>query len=206
MPEKSLKAIIGILFTITFLSVCEIGKPLARSAIIAFCISFSTIFNRRQSVLTSLIWSLVILTLIYPFCIFEAGVQLSYAAISGVVLGSMCAKKFDPSDLELQLLYTEPSYLSKAKQFFVQSFFCSLGAFIFITPIQYYWFNTFSLYSLPFNICFALLFSYLVVLPGFFVLIVIWTCPSLGIFSLKLHSYLVIGLINTINYLWVLLK
>lgn len=203
LPEKSIKSLIGIVLTIFFLSLCEAGKPLVRSAIIAFCMAFSVIFNRQQGIVTSLIWSLVILTVIYPFCIFEAGVQLSYGAICGVIIGSRYAARFKTSDLELTLsVYSPPSILIIVKEFFIDSFFCSLGAFVFVSPIQYYWFETFSLYSLLFNILFAVPFSYLIVLPGFFVLIFIWASPSLGVILLNAHSFVVTWLIDTINYLW----
>lgn len=207
IPEKSLKAGIGIALTILFLMICETGKPLIRSAIIAFSLSFSVIFNRRQGVAVSLLWSLVILSLIYPFCICEPGVQLSYGAITGVILGSRYAKRFAPSELERALLdYSEPSHLDQVKEFFINSFFCSLGAFLFVSPIQYFWFGTFSVYSLLFNVIFAVPFSYLVVLPGFFVLIFLWAWPELGLVLLGVHSWIVVRVVGAICWVWEVLN
>lgn len=208
LPKSTVKSIIGIGLTIFFLLVCETGKPLIRSAIVAFCMAFSVIFNRRQNIFIGLSWSLVLLSLLYPLCIFEAGVQLSYGAILGVLLGSRYANRFKKQDLETEVLSSlklPTSYKEKFKQFIIQSFFSSLGAFIFVSPIQYYWFQTFSLWSLPFNILFGAAFSYLVVLPGFFILAALWMNPEVGIFILKIYSPVIEMNIKSINYLWELL-
>jgi predicted membrane metal-binding protein len=66
--------------------------------------AFSVIFNRRQNIFIGLSWSLVILSLLYPLCIFEAGVQLSYGAILGVLLGSSYANRYKKQDLETEVL------------------------------------------------------------------------------------------------------
>ncbi len=207
IPKKSLKAVIGIVLTILFLSICETGKPLIRSAIIAFTISFSAIFNRKHGVTLGLLWSLAILSLIYPFCICEPGVQLSYGAITGVILGSNYAKRLAPTQIEQVLFdYSMPSFFDKIKEFFISSFFCSLGAFLFVSPIQYFWFGTFSVYSLLFNVIFAVPFSYLVVLPGFFVLIALWAWPQLGMVLLVVHSWIVVRVVGAISLLWEMLN
>ncbi len=205
IPYKSFKAFVAIFLSMLFLFLCEPGKPLIRAAIIAFSVSFGQIINRKQNIFLGLLWSLVILSLFYPFCLTEPGVQLSYAAIIGVINGANIGKQFSSSASNIEESLEngfEKSKLRSLKEFFIASIFCSLGAFIMVSPIQYYWFGTFSMYSLLFNVVFATPFSYLVILPGFLILIIIYIAPTLGMLLLSIHSQVVIHLINWINYLW----
>jgi len=83
---KPVRAVICIIAIGVFLLIVPPRAPTLRAAIIAviFCISF--FFRRRSNPLNSLSLAAVILLLIRPTQVFEAGWQLSFASVLGIIL------------------------------------------------------------------------------------------------------------------------
>ncbi len=83
---KRARAVICIIAICVFLLIVPLRAPTLRAAIIAFVFCISFFFRRRSNPLNSLSLAAVILLLIRPTQMFEAGWQLSFASVLGIIL------------------------------------------------------------------------------------------------------------------------
>ncbi len=83
---KRARAIICIIAICIFLLIVPPRAPTVRAAIIAFVFCASFLFRRRSNSLNTLSLAAIILLLIRPTNLFEAGWQLSFASVLGLVL------------------------------------------------------------------------------------------------------------------------
>jgi len=84
--KKRIRSLVCICMTVIFLLIVPPRAPTLRAAVIAlfFCLSF--LLKRRADLLNTLCLSAVVLLLYRPTQLFEAGWQLSFAAVLGILL------------------------------------------------------------------------------------------------------------------------
>jgi competence protein ComEC len=82
---KRARAIICITALCAFLLTVELREPTLRAAIMSFVFCLSFLFQRRTSNLNNLSLAAIILLLIRPTGLFEAGWQLSFASVLGIL-------------------------------------------------------------------------------------------------------------------------
>ncbi len=83
---KHARAMICIIAISVFLLIVPPRAPTVRAAIIAFAFCISFFFRRRPNSINTLSLAAIILLLIRPTQLFEAGWQLSFATVLGIVL------------------------------------------------------------------------------------------------------------------------
>ncbi|MBN1796413.1 MAG: DNA internalization-related competence protein ComEC/Rec2, partial [Sedimentisphaerales bacterium] len=83
---KPARAVVCIIVIILFLLIVPPREPTLRAAIICFVFCASAFFRRYPNPLNSLSLAAIILLLIRPTCLFEAGWQLSFASVLGILL------------------------------------------------------------------------------------------------------------------------
>jgi len=83
---KRARATICIIAIGVFLLIVPPRAPTIRAAIICFVFCISFFFRRKSSSVNTLSLAAIILLLIRPTCIFEAGWQLSFASVLGIIL------------------------------------------------------------------------------------------------------------------------
>ncbi|HLD34807.1 MAG TPA: ComEC/Rec2 family competence protein, partial [Patescibacteria group bacterium] len=84
--SKPKRAIVCLAATAIFLMLVPPAAPTLRAAVIGILICTSFIFRRKPNTVNSLCLAAVILLLIRPTMLFEAGFQLSFATVLGIAL------------------------------------------------------------------------------------------------------------------------
>jgi competence protein ComEC len=79
------RALVGIVATVAFLTVVPPRAPTVRAAIIVWAYCASILVGRRTRMLNSLCLAAIILLLVRPTQLFEAGWQLSFGCLAGIV-------------------------------------------------------------------------------------------------------------------------
>jgi competence protein ComEC len=82
---KPARAVVCAIATAVFLLVVPPRAPTVRAAIIVWVFCLSVLVRRRGNVLNSLSLAAIILLLVRPTQLFEAGWQLSFAAVAGIL-------------------------------------------------------------------------------------------------------------------------
>lgn len=85
---KPKRALVCIIITTIFLLIVPPREPTLRAAIVCFVFCASAFFRRYPSPINSLSLAAIILLLVRPTCLFEAGWQLSFACVLGILLFS----------------------------------------------------------------------------------------------------------------------
>jgi len=80
------RAVICIIAVAVFLMVVPPRPPTVRAAIIVWVFCISILFARRSNPVNTLSLAAIILLLIRPTCLFDAGWQLSFASVLGLLL------------------------------------------------------------------------------------------------------------------------
>ena len=83
---KRTRASVCIIALAVFLLIVPLRAPVLRAAIICFIFCASVIFRRRTNPFSSLSLAAIILLLIRPTQLFEAGWQLTFTAVLGIIL------------------------------------------------------------------------------------------------------------------------
>ncbi len=150
-------------------SVCAFGATIAlvllvgiegsslRAAVAILLFVVAMYLERSRMMLQSVCASLLLMSLIWPGCIFEPGVQLTYAALFGICLGKR-------SQLEKQ---TCPRWYEAMR--------VCCATWVLTSLVVLCWFSTFSCLGLPLNILIASLASLVSCTIGL---------PCLGLFAL----------------------
>jgi competence protein ComEC len=144
-----LVSLIGLIWCYAFLT--GLSPSVLRSATMFTLMSLALLFNRSPSIFNPVAISAVLLLMFDPLVGFAVGFQLSYAALTGILL-------FQPLILKIWL----PK--NKVLEYFWQISSVSIAAQIATFPISVYYFHTFPTYFLIAN---------LVVIPAAFLIMAI---------------------------------
>jgi len=139
--RKKTRIILLCFPTIFYLFLSGFGASIVRATIMVLIIFFIDFQNRQKETIKILSLSALIMLLISPFYIFDAGFLLSYAATTGIVL-------LDQKIERIKHIEKWPKILRK-------TFAISLSAQIVVAPVIILLFNKVSIVSLFANIVFV---------------------------------------------------
>ena len=137
IPKKS-AALILILLVTLYCMVTGMRDPIFRTTIMALAVLTAIIIDREQNLYISMSLACLVLLLINPYSLFNAGFQLSFIATLGIICLAPILIETMPLKLKLRFLFT--------------AFAVSLSAQISVMPIVAYHFNYLSLWSVFTNI------------------------------------------------------
>ncbi len=151
-----------------------------RSALMFSCIVIGEYLDRRGTAINSLVFSAFLLLCINPWWLWDAGFQLSYAAVLSI------------------MLYQRPIYnllyiRNKLSDFIWQLNSVTLAAQLLTVPVTLYWFHQFPVYFMLTNLI-AVPLSSLIVLTEI-VLMVVSGIPLLAVWT----GQLIAGMIRLMN-------
>lgn len=154
---KPARAAVCIITVGLFLLIVPPRAPTVRAAIISWVFCASFFFRRRSNPLNTLSLAAIILLLIRPTHLFEAGWQLSFACVLGILLFSDRIYSFIYEKIANLRLYKErpktksfPGVLARSGSYVLQLFSVGLAAwlggagillyhFYTITPLSFVW-------------------------------------------------------------------
>ena len=140
IPRK-VAAFILILLVILYCMVTGMRDPIFRTTIMALAVLTAIIIDREQNFYISMSLACLVLLLINPYSLFNAGFQLSFIATLGIICLTPILKEVIP----LERIKLKPRFLFIALA-------VSLSAQISVMPIVAYHFNYLSLWSIFSNI------------------------------------------------------
>nr|WP_322625958.1 ComEC/Rec2 family competence protein [uncultured Flavobacterium sp.] len=173
-----LLAILSFMWIFAFIT--GLSASVVRSVVMFSFLMVGEALNRRVSIYNSLAVSALLLLLAKPGFLFDAGFQLSYMAVLGIV-------------------WLQPFYKNKLKSKYRvinmarDLVMVTLTAQIAVLPLSLYYFNQFPLLFLLANIVVIPLSNGVLIL-GIVTLILNFTLPSVAIYVGKLLEWLIIGM------------
>lgn len=174
--HKKLSKIIVMLLILFFILVTGATPSVLRAGTMTIYLILGGIFYRRISVFSSLNLSLLVIIIINPYCLFDVGLQLSYAGTIGIVY--------------LYPIIKEKIY-NKANSILI-----TISANIVIIPIIMYNFNTISLTFFISNLLAGPIIGIIIILGFSIIIISLIFFPIANIFS-KILNLLIILFLNT---------
>lgn len=132
-PLKKMFSILALSAALFSCLIAGFEPSSLRAAISALFLVLGNVLERSGTLLDSILVSLFVLALVWPGCYFEPGVQLTYAAL----LGILCASSFD------------------TKNFIARYALTCFFAWLFTSPICLFWFKQISFFGFFFNLLFA---------------------------------------------------
>ena len=150
--SRILKTILVMLVIWLYAHITGLAPSVTRSATMFTFVAIGQLLQRNTNVFHSLFASMFILLIIHPLLLFEVGFQLSYLAVSGIVL-------FQP---KLAALY---KCRTRIGNYFWELVTVSVAAQLGTTPISIYYFAKFPNYFLLSNIS-VIALSFAVIITG----------------------------------------
>ncbi|HMO18498.1 MAG TPA: ComEC/Rec2 family competence protein [Oligoflexia bacterium] len=196
--------IFSILLLICFIGLGKVRPPIVRAVIMFVVGSLARVFERDFHMITSIIYSLIVISVIWPLCILLPGVQLSYAALVGVIFGLKVKKRINKN--YFGKFGSRGKFYDKYVENFSSIFFVTLGASLSVLPVQLYWFSEWSPYAVFFNVIFAPLFSIMVIGGGIILLFLYSVFPFAARPLLIIHSQLTESLVIVIEWIYELIN
>jgi|GEM_PF-3204252 len=166
-PVPQFLAVCG--FLLLYCAFCAFAPPTLRSALMTACLLLSRLVGRRNDPLSSLAFSALLILLLSPFALFNAGFQLSYTAVLGILL---LYPRLNEAWARLPGMLREPLALS-------------IGAGAGILPASAANFNSVSLLSVPANLLVIPLCAF-VMLPSAAALLLYPLLPGVAAFVASL--------------------
>jgi competence protein ComEC len=141
--SKRKASIVSIAFVLFFIAVSGFAPSAVRAGIMLIAMFIGGIFGRTSDGLNSLGIAAFIITVIDPFWIFSASLQLSFWATFGILLGGMPLREF-------LIKYAKKIPIPPMRWFFVANidfFAVGLCAVVFTLPISMFLFSEVSIVS-----------------------------------------------------------
>lgn len=135
------KLLITSIIIIFYCAICGFVPSVARAGIMGILLLVSKATGQRHDSLNSLGFASIVLLLIKPLYIYDVSFLLSFACVFSII----CL--YSPIANMLKKLFK-----GKLGNYISELISMTLSANIGIYPLMAYYFNSFSLYSLPFNI------------------------------------------------------
>ncbi len=176
--KKNLRWLIGlfVIAGIWLFSIMAGGGPsILRSALMFSCIVIGKELNRKTNIYNSLSLSAFILLCINPFCLWDVGFQLSYAAVLSIVIF------FKP-------VYNWFYFKNKAIDFIWKMNAVSMAAQVLTVPLSIYHFHQFPVWFLLTNFI-AIPLSSIIIL-GEILLVAIGWWPAAGALCGKILTWM----------------
>lgn len=169
-------ALVVIAAVVIYMLLIEVRVPVLRSAIMIVTACIGQLFSRRLSAAGLLELSAVLVLLWRPDQLFDAGFQLSYAAVLGLIYLSPIVRErlFGPHD---NLAATTGSML---RQWLFTACAASITAWALVTPLQIHHFGTISPLAAPLTVLLVPVVSLLLVV-GYLKMLLAVLLPSAGL-------------------------
>ena len=172
----------------------------------------AVLIGRRKHLLSALAFAALVILAIWPFCFFEPGFQLSFAAVFAIVIVAPRILRVLSNPSELDRLEQAKRPVAGALSWLVASAASSLAATLTVWPITAYHFGHISPFAVFTNLFMVPLYTLLVVpvlLLGT-VLIPLWTTGANVLFAFGVKAIdlgyfltgLVAGLPGSLIWLW----
>jgi len=158
LPRK-LNIIIGMLFIVLYCAMAGFGTPVVRAAIMFECVLGAKLFKKSPDTMSMLFFAGLLMLLYDPKLIFNVSFQLSYLVTFGIALcvtplielasGGITKYEHDDDATLLEKL------IIKFKNFplwLLGAIIVPLVAQLWVMPLQAYYFNTFTPYSVFANV------------------------------------------------------
>ena len=167
--NKKIGKVLTIILLLFFILITGSSASVTRACIMSIYVILASLFHKRISILSSISISMLILLILNPYSIFDAGLQLSYGGTIGIVFIYPILKKY--------FIKTE---VKKGFKLRIKEMICiTLSANIIIIPIMLYHYNTLSLTFLISNLLASPIMGILVIL-GFITIIISFIYMPLG--------------------------
>ncbi|MEK7071164.1 MAG: ComEC/Rec2 family competence protein, partial [Patescibacteria group bacterium] len=188
--EKRLSICIILAVIVSFVLFVGPKPPIVRAAIMGSIAIMAPLFGRTKQGLYLLFLSLVIIAVFKPDWIFSISFQLSFSAAFGIMLLS--------NKYQLNLSEQKPK---KYTNFLFEEFKTSLSAYLFTTPIIFFYFREMSFLAPISNVFVGFTIPFIMIL-GFVTVLLGFVHNSLGI----IPSYILYGLLEYIHLVVVFLS
>ena len=151
IPAKRAKRyfspIISIILLWTYAAITGLSSSVTRASLMLSMMSISKIFNMKSDIINTIAGSAIILIFFNPDTIFLIGCQMSYAAVTGIIL----FQKYFSTFYE-QYFEDKKGIISKIIKNIIDTISVSIAVQIIIAPIIMYYFHNFSTYFIFANI------------------------------------------------------
>lgn len=133
------KRAVFICFILVWLYVAFIGfqPPIIRAAIMGTVLIFAQYLGKEAESMRALLFSAIVMLLLYPIWLFDLGFQLSFLATAGLILLGK----------PLNLLTDKTIIIKSLPKILKESLSTTLSAQIAVTPLLFYSFGSFSVIS-----------------------------------------------------------
>lgn len=147
-PGRRRAVFIGVPAVVVFMLMTGMPHSVVRAGLMYFMLILAPLFRREGDSMTSLMLSLGIIVLSNPAAVFSVSLQLSYAAMAGILLMSRPLERAMSSVLPR----TEKAFVRRALHGALTVAAMSLAATVFTTPLIAWYFGYFSTYSIIANL------------------------------------------------------
>lgn len=142
IPQR-IKPIIGILFTLFFVSLTGFSTSAMRAGLMMIIVLIGSVISEQADSLNSLGLAAVFITLQNPYAVLDLGFLLSFSATAGIVI---CYPKIGKA-IETKLAFLDGKKIKSPILFCLQVISITLSAILFTLPIQVFFIGEFSLIS-----------------------------------------------------------
>lgn len=162
---KQKARVIATVFLLFFLQVTGFSASVTRAGIMGIVTLLAGLFHRKPNTWHAFFFSLLLLMLHNPFCIFDLGLQLSFAGTAGILLFH---KKIKEKIEKKRKKEKQKKWVTKIENSVMDMLVVTLSAQIMIFPITLYQFGTVSFTFFLSNLFAGLLISPITFLGCFF--------------------------------------
>ncbi|MEA4813429.1 MAG: DNA internalization-related competence protein ComEC/Rec2 [Oscillospiraceae bacterium] len=146
--RRRMSALIGIPVLLVFMLMTGASPSVTRACIMLIVLSLAPIFNRENDYPTAMGFALLLILLKNPFAAQSVSLQLSFAAIAGILaFGSRCYRLFCPISAAREKGSPARRVGVKIWKFAAGSLSTTIGAMIFTLLLSMYYFGCFSVIS-----------------------------------------------------------
>lgn len=175
--RRRLMTWIGCPVVLIFMAMTGFSPSVVRAGLMQIIMLLAPALNRENDWTTTFAFSLAVILLANPWAIASVSLQLSYAAVAGIVLFSGRAHRAMTQSKKLKAWRKAHRLLAKGYDYVAATISTTFGALVFTTPLVALYFGSVSLMSFVTNLltlfavsgCFALGFVVTIVgciLPG----------------------------------------
>ena len=178
---KRSTAVLTILWAVFFSGIAGYTPSVTRSAVMIVLLQLAPLLDRERDAATSLGFALMCLLAANPFSAAHIGLQLSFAAVAGILLTGDKLQGWLSHALRLD---TRPKnrldrLWRRVPRFVVSTLASTLGASVLTTPLVAYYFHSFSLISPLANLLTLWAVGFLL-LGGLLAGVLAWLCLPLA--------------------------
>ncbi|MCC6931653.1 MAG: ComEC/Rec2 family competence protein [Deltaproteobacteria bacterium] len=163
LPADIPATVISLLVCLAYTYISGFEVSSTRALISMTLYSCLRLLFRNIAGSVSIIFSAILICLIWPLAVLDLSFQYSFMAVIGLYVASC----FQVGGLKLELLKRfSPKSFPTLRLVFINSFVYCFFAWLFTLPISVYWFNSFTLYGAIINLFLIPAYSILVLYPG----------------------------------------